>query len=91
VDESPFPGGSFTGQLVYDLVYNPPETRLLRDARAAGCRTLGGLDMLVAQAQRQFEWWTGRKPSERVMRDAALRAMQGAPQVPRVPEVPRVL
>ena len=75
VHESPFPDGAFTGQLVYDLVYNPPDTMLLRAARAAGCRTLGGLDMLVAQAQRQFEWWTGLKPSERVMRDAALRAL----------------
>jgi 3-dehydroquinate dehydratase / shikimate dehydrogenase len=78
VDESPLPEGPFTGQWVYDLVYNPTETTLLRAARAAGCRTLGGLDMLVAQAQRQFEWWTGLRPSERVMREAALRALQGA-------------
>ncbi len=78
VHETPLPEGPFTGQLVYDLVYNPPETKLLVAARAAGCRTLGGLDMLVAQAQRQFEWWTGLKPSERVMRGAALRALQGA-------------
>jgi 3-dehydroquinate dehydratase / shikimate dehydrogenase len=78
VDESPLPDGPFTGELVYDLVYNPPETMLLREARAAGRRTLGGLDMLVAQAQRQFEWWTGLKPSERVMRTAALRALQQA-------------
>jgi 3-dehydroquinate dehydratase/shikimate dehydrogenase len=77
VDATPFPVGAFTGELVYDLVYNPPETLLLRTARAAGCRTLGGLDMLVAQAQRQFEWWTGLKPSARVMRNAALRAVQG--------------
>jgi 3-dehydroquinate dehydratase/shikimate dehydrogenase len=75
VDDSPLPDGPFTGQLVYDLVYNPPDTTLLRAARAAGCRTLGGLDMLVAQAQRQFEWWTGVKPSERVMREAALAAL----------------
>jgi 3-dehydroquinate dehydratase/shikimate dehydrogenase len=81
-DESPLPDGRFTGQLVYDLVYNPPETKLLRTARAAGCGTLGGLDMLVAQAQRQFEWWTGVHPSQHVMRDAALRALaQQAPQV----------
>jgi 3-dehydroquinate dehydratase/shikimate dehydrogenase len=89
VEETPCPEVAFTGQLVYDLVYNPLETLLLRDARAAGCRTLGGLDMLVAQAQRQFEWWTGIKPSERVMRGAALRALQ-VPNVPMVPEVPEV-
>jgi shikimate dehydrogenase len=58
--------------LVYDLVYNPPSTQLLKDAAAAGCRTLGGLDMLVAQAQAQFEWWTGQRPADGVMREAAL-------------------
>jgi 3-dehydroquinate dehydratase/shikimate dehydrogenase len=46
-------------KLVYDLVYNPEETALLRDARAAGCRTLGGLAMLVGQAAEQFRLWTG--------------------------------
>ena len=59
-------------KLVYDLVYNPPFTRLLKDAATAGCRTVGGLDMLVAQAQAQFEWWTGARPGDRVMRDAAM-------------------
>jgi 3-dehydroquinate dehydratase/shikimate dehydrogenase len=72
---TPLPGGPFAGHLVYDLVYNPPDTQLLKDARAAGCRTLGGLDMLVAQAQLQFEWWTGHKPSDRAMRDAAVAAL----------------
>ncbi len=76
VEESPLPDGPFDGQLVYDLIYNPPETRLLRDAAAAGCRTVGGLDMLVAQAQRQFEWWTGSRAAERTMRDAARAALQ---------------
>ena len=73
--ESPLPDGPFTGHWVYDLVYNPPDTMLLRDAAAAGCRTIGGLQMLVAQAQRQFEWWTGSKPSARIMQDAALEAL----------------
>lgn len=77
-EATPLPGGPFTGQLVYDLVYNPPETTLLAEARAAGCDTLGGLDMLVAQAQQQFEWWTGLKPLEHVMRGAAVRTLQGA-------------
>ena len=76
VDETPMPNGRFTGRLVYDLVYNPIETRLLREARDAGCQTLGGLDMLIAQAQRQFEWWTGMRASDRVMRDAAIAALR---------------
>jgi 3-dehydroquinate dehydratase/shikimate dehydrogenase len=73
--DSPLPDGPFTGDLVYDLVYNPPDTRLLRDARAAGCRTIGGLAMLVAQAQLQFEWWTGARPPASVMHNAARRAL----------------
>jgi len=71
--ESPLPPGhALDGQLVYDLVYNPSQTRLLQDAAHAGCRTIGGLDMLVAQAQAQFEWWTEQRPADRVMRDAAV-------------------
>ena len=68
---SPLPGGPFGGRLVYDLIYVPRETRLLREARAAGCDTLDGLPMLVAQAERQFEWWTGRRPAPGVMGVAA--------------------
>ena len=48
---------------VYDLVYNPVETRLLSEAQEAGCETLGGLEMLLAQAARQFELWTGKNVS----------------------------
>jgi shikimate dehydrogenase len=70
-DESPLPDGPFTGRLVYDLTYGPGESRLLRDAKAAGCRTLDGLPMLVAQAERQFAWWTGREPAAGVMKKAA--------------------
>ena len=76
-DESPLPPGfALDGRLVYDLVYNPPVTRLLADAARAGCRTVGGLDMLVAQAQAQFEWWTDRRAADRVMRDAALARLE---------------
>jgi 3-dehydroquinate dehydratase/shikimate dehydrogenase len=76
VDETPLPGGPFGGELVYDLVYNPRQTRFLREARAAGCRTIEGLDMLIAQAERQFEWWTGHRPVEGVMRQAAILALE---------------
>lgn len=80
VDDSPLPNGPFSGELVYDLVYNPLETRLMRDAHAAGCRTIGGLEMLVAQAERQFEWWTGHAPPAGVMHDAALGALDARGQ-----------
>lgn len=46
---------------VYDLVYNPAETRFMHEARAAGCaRVFGGLDMLIAQAAAQFILWSGQ-------------------------------
>jgi len=48
-------------KLVYDLVYNPIQTRLIREALKAGVAALGGLDMVVAQGRRQFEIWTGEQ------------------------------
>jgi 3-dehydroquinate dehydratase / shikimate dehydrogenase len=71
-DETPLPADRLTGRYVYDLVYNPTATRLLRDAASVGCETFGGLDMLVAQAAEQFHWWTGAKPPNGVMREAAM-------------------
>ena len=78
VDETPFEG-AFDGRVVYDLVYNPIETRLLKEAAAAGCETLGGLDMLVAQAEDQSEWWVGRRPPVGLMKRAALGAVRLKP------------
>jgi shikimate 5-dehydrogenase len=75
VGESPVPASALTGGLVYDLIYNPTTTQLLHDAATAGCRTIGGLDMLVAQADAQFQWWTDTRPSPGVMRDAALKRL----------------
>ena len=75
VEETPWPNARFDGRLVYDLVYNPRETRLLREAAVAGCDTLGGLEMLVAQAQQQFHLWTGRVPDAALMRAAAEREL----------------
>jgi 3-dehydroquinate dehydratase/shikimate dehydrogenase len=75
VDETPIPADQLTGQYVYDLVYNPSITRLLRDAAAHGCQTIGGLEMLVAQAREQFQWWVGTRPQAGVMREAALKRL----------------
>ncbi len=72
VEETPVPADCLRGgRLVYDVVYNPPVTRLLREAAAAGCRTIGGVEMLVAQAERQFEWWTGQPPARGLFRKVA--------------------
>ena len=62
-------------RLAYDLVYNPSETRFMREAQAVGCKTLGGMEMLVAQARRQFKLWTGKEAPTSVMRAAALRGL----------------
>jgi shikimate dehydrogenase len=75
VEETPIAKAQLTGQYVYDLVYNPPATRLLREAASVGCQVIGGLDMLVAQAREQFQWWTGTAPRTGVMREAALKRL----------------
>ena len=88
VDAVPFAlDGSLTGRLVYDLVYNPPETALLRRARSLGAEVLGGLPMLVAQAAAQFHWWTGHRPSSSLMLDAARARLAAAASPSPVPLV----
>ncbi len=64
IDNSPWPAGLPFPQraAVYDLVYNPPDTKFVLDARAAGLRAITGLGMLVEQAARAFELWTGHNP-----------------------------
>lgn len=62
-------------RLAYDLVYNPSETRFLREAEQMGCETLGGLSMFVAQAAEQFRLWTGREAPSDVMHAAAVEAL----------------
>ncbi len=76
--ESPLPAGPFTGRLVYDLTYRSGVAPLLAEAGAAGCRVLDGLPMLVAQAERQFAWWTGREAPGGVM-EAAVHRRAGTP------------
>jgi shikimate dehydrogenase len=72
VDESdPTDGAPLNGKIVYDLVYVPPMTTLLRRAQREGCETIGGIDMLIAQAERQFELWTGQRPPEGLFRSVS--------------------
>ncbi|MGE5249809.1 MAG: shikimate dehydrogenase [Bacteroidota bacterium] len=69
IEACPWPRGApFPEEAaVYDLVYNPPETRLVREARAAGLRARSGLGMLIEQAALAFELWTGRKVEREVL------------------------
>ncbi|MGV9171377.1 MAG: shikimate dehydrogenase [Promethearchaeia archaeon] len=55
---------------VFDVIYNPIKTKLLKDAEQIGCKTLGGLDMLVYQGALGFEWWTGHTPNISLMKTA---------------------
>ncbi len=76
--ETPIPRDLLrAGLLVFDLIYNPPRTRLLREAEEAGARCLNGVDMLIYQGAMALELWTGRKPPEEEMRRALLRALGG--------------
>lgn len=77
VDESPMPAESLGGcRLVFDLIYRPLQTQLLKDAERAGCISLNGLDMFVRQAAMQFELWTGRSPDLQHARDLVTREVQ---------------
>ena len=63
-------GSLIPAMVVADVVFNPPDTRLIRDARARGCHTLDGLGMLVNQAVIGFKIWTGIEPDRELMREA---------------------
>jgi len=74
--DSPVPEGHLrSNMLVYDLIYRPSETPLMRSARARGCRVLGGLPMLVYQGAASFEIWTGREAPIDIMTNAAREAL----------------
>jgi shikimate dehydrogenase len=68
-DTTCIPSSFLHGDLsVMDIVYNPLETRLLKDAKRAGCRTIPGLEMFLNQAVTQFELWTNQPAPVDVMR-----------------------
>lgn len=69
------------GQLVVDLVYHPPVTPLVHEARKRGAAACNGLGMLVHQAAHAFKLWTGNEPPKEVMSAAALAAIAHASTV----------
>ena len=64
------------GMIVFDSVYNPPETRLIREAKAAGCVTISGVELFVNQAVEQFELWTKQNAPADSMRDVVVRTIE---------------
>ncbi len=61
---------------VMDIVYNPIETKLAKDAKAAGAKVVSGVEMLIYQGAASFEIWTGCKPPVEVMRESALNHLK---------------
>jgi shikimate dehydrogenase/3-dehydroquinate dehydratase type I len=75
-NESPVPAAALKGyEYVMDVIYNPLETKLLRDAHEQGCRTLSGLDMFVYQGARQILLWKGKEPPRELMQKVVLEEL----------------
>jgi shikimate dehydrogenase len=78
IEETCIPGALLESRhVVFDMVYRPMKTRLIREAEAAGCTAILGLEMLVNQAMLQFERWTGTAAPHEVMRAALVEALEG--------------
>ncbi len=79
VDETPYEKDHLRPyMIVFDTVYNPESTLLVKEARAIGCRTITGVEMFVRQAAIQFRIWHGVDPAPQVMREALKRATASA-------------
>lgn len=61
---------------VFDIVYNPPETRLLREAKSVGLRAIDGIEMLVYQGAEAFEKWTDKKAPIEIMKKTVLKSLK---------------
>ena len=77
INQSPLPENVSLARdvMIYDLVYNPHETKLVRDARSQGLSATTGLGMLIEQAAIAFERWTGHTPSREIMHAAVEQSL----------------
>ena len=76
VDSTPVPAAALKNfQLVFDAVYNPLETKLLREARGSGATTVDGLQMFIGQAAEQFRLFTGNEAPVELMRSTVLASL----------------
>ena len=79
-DDLPFDKTQFSisqARAVYDMIYRPAQTQILRTAKAAGCRTANGLSMLLYQGARALEIWTGQPAPLEIMRRALEKNVYG--------------
>ncbi len=75
-DATPVPKHLLSREMVVmDIVYNPVETKLIKEAREMGCRTVDGLEMFVSQGAKQFEIWTGIRPSKEEIRSTVINGI----------------
>jgi shikimate dehydrogenase len=73
-DDSPLPEGLLgSSHVVFDIVYNPLTTKLLKDAQSQGAHVICGIEMFLNQACLQFEHWTGRPAPAGVMREVLMK------------------
>jgi 3-dehydroquinate dehydratase / shikimate dehydrogenase len=79
MDETPFEESWFDSRMVvFDTIYNPEQTLMIKSARRAGCRTITGVDMFIRQAAKQYELFTGLKADADLMRTELKRATSAA-------------
>ena len=83
VNECYFPG-DIPGDIVFDMVYNPLETTLIRHAKQQGKKVVPGVRMFIEQALRQFEIWTGQPAPRAAMENAAMEALNNRHQEQRL-------
>jgi len=77
INETPVPAKLLRpGLVVFDIVYNPIKTRLLKEAEAAGAETVSGVDMFVWQGALAFEKWTGQKAPLDLMKREVIKALE---------------
>ena len=76
LDETPYTENWLReGMVVFDTIYNPERTLLIKLARERGCRTVTGVEMFVRQAARQYQWFTGHAAPVETMREVLRKAI----------------
>jgi len=81
IQDSPLANDQLNFELIYDLVYRPEQTQLLKLAGRRGLKTISGMEMFVEQAALQFTAWTGLSPERQMLREIVRKATSGDGQL----------